>query len=33
VEADEALDAPSKASRMRLLDTWQLRIEANTKKK
>lgn len=33
VEADEKLDAPSKASRMRLLETWKLRIEANTKKK
>ena len=32
VEADEALDAPSKASRMRLLESWKLRIEANTKK-
>ena len=33
VEADEKLDAPSKASRIRLLDTWKLRIDANTKKK
>lgn len=33
VEADEKLDAPSKASRIRLLETWNLRIEANTKKK
>ena len=33
VQADEKLDAPSKASRMRLLETWKLRIEANTKKK
>jgi predicted lipoprotein len=33
VEADEKLDAASKQSRMRLLETWQLRIEANTKKK
>jgi hypothetical protein len=33
VEADEKLDAPSKASRIRLLETWKLRIEANTKKK
>ena len=33
VEADEKLDAPSKASRMRLLETWKLRIDANTKTK
>jgi predicted lipoprotein len=33
VEADEKLDAASKQSRMRLLETWKLRIEANTKKK
>jgi predicted lipoprotein len=33
VEADEKLDAASKQSRMRLLDTWKLRIEANTKAK
>ncbi|MAK71852.1 MAG: hypothetical protein CMF19_07380 [Idiomarinaceae bacterium] len=32
VEADDKLDAPSKASRMRLLETWKMRIEANTKK-
>ena len=32
VEADEKLDAPSKASRIRLLETWKLRIDANTKK-
>ncbi len=33
VEADEKLDAPSKASRMRLLDSWKMRLEANTKEK
>ncbi|MAA63843.1 MAG: hypothetical protein CL581_03560 [Alteromonadaceae bacterium] len=33
VAADEKLDAASKQSRMRLLETWKLRIEANTKKK
>tara|TARA_R100000315_G_C5091537_1_gene52650 strand:- start:148 stop:381 length:234 start_codon:yes stop_codon:yes gene_type:complete len=33
VEADEKLDAPSKASRMRLLKSWKMRIDANTKNK
>ncbi len=33
VEADEKLDAPSKASRMRLLKTWEMRLDANTNKK
>ncbi|QDP57175.1 MAG: hypothetical protein Unbinned7015contig1001_12 [Prokaryotic dsDNA virus sp.] len=32
VEADEDLDEPSKKSRLRLLSTWKLRIDANTKK-
>tara|TARA_Y100001938_G_C7823917_1_gene297968 strand:+ start:31 stop:255 length:225 start_codon:yes stop_codon:yes gene_type:complete len=31
VEADESLDAPSKASRMRLVETWKMRLEANKK--
>ena len=29
VEADEGLDASSKASRMRLLKSWEMRINAN----
>ena len=33
VEADEKVDAPSKASRMRLLKTWEMRLDANTNKK
>ena len=33
VQADEKLDPASKQSRMRLLETWKLRIDANTKKK
>ena len=32
VQADDQLDAAAKQSRMRLLETWKLRIEANTKK-
>lgn len=32
VEADPELNEASKQSRYRLLDTWKLRIEANTKK-
>ena len=31
VEADKALDPAAKQSRMRLLDSWKLHIEANTK--
>tara|TARA_Y100000114_G_scaffold55678_1_gene50953 strand:- start:758 stop:988 length:231 start_codon:yes stop_codon:yes gene_type:complete len=33
VEADETLDEPSKQSRYRLLQTWELRINSNTKNK
>ena len=33
VEADEGLNEASKQSRFRLLETWKLRIDANTKKK
>ncbi len=33
VQADEKLDQPSKDSRMRLLDTWKMRIDANTTEK
>ena len=31
VEADASLDEPSKASRLRLLTSWKMRLEANSK--
>ena len=31
VEADANLDEPSKASRIRLLTSWKMRLEANSK--
>ena len=31
VQSDVALDEPAKASRLRLLTSWKMRLEANTK--
>ena len=33
VEADQELNEASKQSRYRLLDSWKMRIDANTKEK